>query len=154
MPLHVNTDTHTHTHTHTRTHPSHSHTPLTERYLTMFHLKMSGVGSSAEKRRKFELASQFFEYKGHDEERPRYGAMNVTTKKMGDAKAGRYGKSQLVLRDHVKDYCTMTSCDTSRMEAKLGTPSHCAHVLLHMIELCDIPSEEIAEGKWHRPQCC
>ena len=35
------------------------------------------------------------------------------------------------------------------MAATLGTPGHCAHVLLHMIELCDVPRDRMADIKRH-----
>ena len=108
----------------------------------MFHLGRSGVGSSADQRRKFERALFGEFYRGHDLERPRYGSLNLMKKCTGVSKALRYGKSYMVLKDHVKRFCTMTSCDTSQFHAELGTLEHCAHVLLAMIKLCDISTEK------------
>lgn len=36
----------------------------------------------------------------------------------------------------VRSRCTITSKDSSADDARLGTLEHCAHVLLHIIEMC------------------
>lgn len=113
----------------------------TGRYLTMFDVKHSGVGSSGHVRKKLERALFGEIYDGHNGLRPRYGSMNLMAHTKGDFKASRYGPSYMILKDHVRKFCTVTSCDTSRPEAQLGTLEHCAHVLCHTIELCDVSKE-------------
>ena len=68
--------------------------------------------------------------------RPKYGNVNVLAHLKGDRKAAQYGKSYLVLRPGVRARCTITSADSSRPHAVLGTLQHCAHVLYKMLEVC------------------
>ena len=75
-------------------------------------------------------------YDGCDTERPRYGNMNLMAHIKGDEDASWYGKSYLILKKHVRQRCTMTSCDSSNDDAVLGTLVHSAHVLLDSVKLC------------------
>ena len=106
------------------------------RYLTLFDIGISGVGASLDDRRGFERRIFGTAYDGLDHERPRYGSLNLMTYMKGTGKASRYGKSYIILNEHARKRCTITSCDTSRPEAVLGTLDCCAHVLLHAVELC------------------
>ena len=106
------------------------------RYLTLFDIGISGVGAGLDERRGFERRLFDKAYDDKDKERPRYGSLNLMTYVKGTGKASRYGKSYIIPNKHVRKRCTMTSCDTSRPEAVLGTLDCCAHVLLHAVELC------------------
>lgn len=75
-------------------------------------------------------------YDEFDADRPKYGNVNYLAHVRGDARAAQYGSSYMVLRKHVRDRCTITSKDSCHDDAKLGTLEHCAHVLLHKVEMC------------------
>jgi len=66
------------------------------RYLTMFDVGHSGVGTDADTRRGFERRFFFGAYEGHDKDRPRYGNLNLLAHLKGDKKSARYGQSYLV----------------------------------------------------------
>ena len=53
----------------------------------------------------------FFDASHH--ERVKYGAVNITNDPKGIVSAKAYGKSYLVLKDHVKPRCTMTFHNSS-----------------------------------------
>ena len=54
----------------------------------------------------------------------------------GDVRAAQYGKSYLLMRPETRARCTITSRDSCRDDAVLGTLDHCAHVLLHVLQRC------------------
>ena len=75
-------------------------------------------------------------YDTHDTDRPKYGNVNFLAHVKGDRAAAQYGSSYLLLRPDVRARCTITSKDSSSADARLGTLEHCAHVLLHIVEMC------------------
>ena len=84
-------------------------------------------------------------YDGHDVHRPKYGNVNFLAHVRGDRSASAYGNSYLLLRPQVRARCTITSRD-----AALGTPEHCAHVLLDVLRLCpDAHRRALAEVLLH-----
>ena len=90
-----------------------------------------GGGSNNEAaRRSWESRMFGSAFNGKDEERPRYGNLNVLANRGGDAHAGQYGKSYFKMKPRLGERCTITSRDSSDSGAKLGTLKHCAHVLL------------------------
>lgn len=115
------------------------------RYLTLFDIGHGGAGTDLDARRWYERRMFSKSYDGCDAQRPRYGNVNLMAHVKGDEKARRYGKSYLILKDHVRRRCTVTSCDSSRAEAVLGTLEHAAHVLSHSVDLCRHESEDRRE---------
>ena len=107
------------------------------KYLTLFDIGTGGGSTNLDKRREWERRIFDTAYDGFDKQRPRYGNVNVLAHDKGDKEAARYGQSMLVLKEHVRRRCTVTSRDSSKEDAVLGTLDHFAHVLLHAVELCD-----------------
>jgi hypothetical protein len=106
------------------------------RYRTQFDTGTSGGSTNLDARRGWERRLFGDAYDGHDSERPKYGNVNFLAHMEGDRAAGQYGESFLFLRPEVRNRCTITSKDSSHNDARIGTLQHCAHVLLHMIEMC------------------
>jgi hypothetical protein len=106
------------------------------RYRTMFETRTGGGSPDHEARRGWERRLFGDAYDGHDEHRPKYGNVNFLAHVKGDRAAAHYGSSYLLLRPDVRARCTITSKDSSAADARLGTLEHCAHVLLHVVEMC------------------
>ena len=98
-------------------------------YLTLFEVGTGAGDTNLSNRRKYEQRMFGNVYDGFDEQRPRYGNLNIMAHIKGDREARDYGKSFLILKNHVRRRCTITSCDSINDCAVLGTLSHCAHVL-------------------------
>lgn len=109
------------------------------RYRTMFETGTGGGSTDCEARRGWERRLFGDAYDGHDEHRPKYGNVNFLAHVKGDLAAAQYGSSYLLLRPDVRARCTITSKDSSAADARLGTLEHCAHVLLHIVEMCPAP---------------
>merc|ERR1712038_1648476 len=122
----------------------------TKRYMTLFDIGTGGGCPDQDKRRKWERRLFGPVYDGFDSQRPRYGNLNLMAHLKGDKAATYYGKSYFVLKKHVRKRCTMTSCDSHRPEAELGTLSHCAHVLCHVVDMCDLAKRPLLIKKIHR----
>ena len=107
-----------------------------ERYMTLFDIGTGGGCTDLDTRRGWERRMFGPIYDGFDAQRPRYGNINLMAKLRGDKVASHYGKSYLVMKDHVRKRCTVTSRDSSRPKAVLGTLKHFAHVLMDTVEQC------------------
>jgi serine/threonine protein kinase len=106
------------------------------RYKTLFETGIGGGSLNLDARRAWERRMYGTTYDGHDTDRPKYGNVNFLARVTGDTSAAQYGKSYLLLNREVRARCTITSLDSSRDDAQLGTLEHCAHVLLHKIKKC------------------
>jgi hypothetical protein len=106
------------------------------RYRTMFETNTGGGCLNKDARRRWERRMYGSAYDGHDRERPKYGNVNFLAHTKGDRAAAHYGSSYMLMNQSVRARCTITSVDSSNETARLGTLQHCAHVLLHKIELC------------------
>ena len=106
------------------------------KYKTMFETGTGGGSLNHDARRGWERRMYGDAYDGHDRERPKYGNVNFLAHAQGDKAAAQYGASYMLMNPEVRARCTISSLDSSNPEARLGTLDHCAHVLLHKIELC------------------
>lgn len=106
------------------------------RYMTLFDIGTGGGCTHLDSRRGWERRMFGTIYDGCDTQRPRYGNVNLMAMMKGDKAAAHYGKSYLVLKDHVRKRCTVTSRDSSSADAVLGTLGQCAHVLMDTVGQC------------------
>jgi len=106
------------------------------KYKTMFETGTGGGSLNLDARRGWERRMYGDAYDGHDTDRPKYGNVNFLAHTKGDRVAAQYGSSYMLMNQGVRERCTITSLDSSRDAARLGTLEHCAHVLLHKVELC------------------
>lgn len=67
--------------------------------------------------------------KAKDHERVKYGVINFTNDPKGVNCAVGYGQSYMLLKNHVRERCTMTDKDSSASDAQIGTFKYCFHVL-------------------------
>ena len=111
------------------------------RYMTLFDIGTGGGSTNMDARRGWERRLFGTRYDGCDQQRPRYGNLNLMTKVRGDVNACWYGQSYLVLKKNVRARCTMTSRDSCYNDAVLGTLQHPAHVLKHTVQLCRTPKK-------------
>lgn len=62
-------------------------------------------------------------------ERVKYGTINFTNDPKGVRACSGYGQSYFLLKDHVRNRCTVTDMDSSSATARIGTFQFCYHVL-------------------------
>ena len=107
------------------------------RYRNLFETNTGGGSTNKNARRGWETRMFGDAYDGFDTDRPKYGNVNFLTHVRGDARAAQYGSSYMTFRKNVRHRCTITSKDSCNPDAKLGTLEHCAHVLLHKVQMCN-----------------
>lgn len=76
--------------------------------------------------------SVLFQNEYHDapnDERVKYGTINLLRDPRGHTGCAHYGSSYLVLRDTVRARTTWTAEDSCHVKGCVGTLAHCAHVL-------------------------
>lgn len=62
-------------------------------------------------------------------ERVKYGTMNFTNDPHGVAVCSSYGQSYFLLKEHVRNRCTMTDMDSSSPSSTICTFKFCYHLL-------------------------
>lgn len=67
-----------------------------------------------------------------DHERVKYGVINFTNDPKGVNCALGYGISYFLLKEHVRNRCTMTDMDSSSASSLIGTFKYCFHILNKM----------------------
>lgn len=67
-----------------------------------------------------------------DTERVKYGVINFTNDPKGVNCALGYGISYFLLKQHVRNRCTMTDMDSSSATSLIGTFKYCFHILNKM----------------------
>ena len=65
-------------------------------------------------------------------ERVKYGTMNFTNDPKGVQACGGYGMSYFLLKEHVRDRCTITDMDSASATATIGTFRFSNHVLMKL----------------------
>lgn len=64
-----------------------------------------------------------------DFERVKYGTMNFTNDPKGVRACSGYGNSYFLLKEEVRDRCTLTDMDSGSSAAAIGTFRFCYHIL-------------------------
>jgi len=102
-------------------------------YRNMFELAAGAGRGSKDKGARGEWEKRMFgvEYhnKVNNEERPKYGCLNLTDDPKGVPNATQYGTSYLVLKPSVRWRCTFTSRDSCHDASQLATSRQCAKFL-------------------------
>ena len=62
-------------------------------------------------------------------ERVKYGTINFTNDPKGVRCCSGYGQSYFLLKNHVRNRCTVTDMDSSSAAAAIGTFQFCYHIL-------------------------
>jgi hypothetical protein len=115
-------------------------------FRSQFETGTSGGAFSPVGRRRWESRVFFGAYdKAADAERVKYGTLNLLNDPAGMQTCAQYGRSILVLRQHVRERVTWTHVDSSYHSAVVGTLQFCAHVLhsmsnAHLTMILDVGS--------------
>lgn len=62
----------------------------------------------------------------------KYGVINFTNDPKGVNCAVSYGVSYILLKEHVRNRCTVTDMDSSSTTSLIGTFKYCNHILNKM----------------------
>ena len=70
--------------------------------------------------------------KASDFERVKYGVINFTNDPKGVGICAAYGKSYMLLKEHVRERCTFTDQDSSAQNSSIATFKYCFKILSKM----------------------